>query len=360
MNILNILYTFNPGGVERLAIDISNQLVKMNNNVHLCVISESYKEELLKQVNTDVIQHRLKKLNKNRKLGYLKQLLNIIDRNKIQVIHVHQGSLMSFYLILKVLRPSVRFYFTVHDTYIFSELSSKDRWLSRFICKKLIAISNAVVDNIEKNGVSKRKIVRVYNGVNFEHFPFIERKNISNREVQIVNVARFFPAKKGQDILIKAISILKNKGYSIHLSFAGGEVTESLNSISEMKELSKNLDVYENIDFLGNVSDVPSVLTSADIFCIPSRYEGFGISAVEALGTGLPCVASDIVGLNEVVNSRDLGELFEVGNERDLADKIEYVIKNYYDYNLRQISQNVRSRFSIESMARQLLNIYER
>ena len=55
---------------------------------------------------------------------------------------------------------------------------------------------------------------------------------------------------------------------------------------------------------------------------IPSNYEGFGISAVEAMATGLPCVASNIVGLNEVVDDSRVGKLFEVGNEIDLANKL--------------------------------------
>ncbi|MDD6644493.1 MAG: glycosyltransferase family 4 protein [Oscillospiraceae bacterium] len=359
MNVLNVFYTFNSGGVERLGIDVSNQLAHSGNSAHLCVISDSYSQGLLDQLSDDVHLHLLKKKGKIRKLGYLKQLISIIDSEKIEAMHVHQGVLMSFYLLIKLLRPKLRVYFTVHDTYIFSELPKKDRLLSRVVCKKLIAISDAVVEDILKNGVSKDKIVRIYNGVDFSRFPVQSRNRDKERPVTIANVARFFPNKKGQDILIKATSILKNKGVSVRVIFAGGEVSESIGEMDRMKELAKTLGVSEEITFLGDTKDVPAVLNQADIFCIPSRYEGFGISAVEGMASGLPCVASNIIGLNEVVNSSKLGELFEAGNENDLADKILYVINHIDDYNGEEIAKNVRDRFSIEHMGNELLNTYK-
>lgn len=176
---------------------------------------------------------------------------------------------------------------------------------------------------------------------------------------RIVNVARFFPEKKGQDILIKASAILKRKGIPIQVCFAGGELSESTHYISDMQQYAAELDVADCIVFLGNVTDIPKLLKSADVFCIPSRYEGFGIAAVEAMGMGIPCVASNIAGLNEVVNDETLGLLFEVGNAEALAVKLEYMIAHRAEYRAEEIAANVRSRFSIETMTHQLLSIYQ-
>ncbi len=357
MNILNILYTFYSGGVERLAIDVSNELVREGHSAHVCVISEKYSEELLAQLDKKVEVHLLERQGKNRKLGYLKQLFQIIDNRKIDVIHVHQGTLMNFFLLLKALRPRVKFFFTVHDTFIFSDLSRMNQRISALICKKLVAISNAVVDDICKNGVQKKKIERIYNGVNFSKFDEMaapEQKDF----YRIVNVARFFPEKKGQDILIEASAILKRKGIPVRVCFAGGELSESTHYIPDMKQYAAELDVTDNIEFMGNVNDIPGLLKTADVFCIPSRYEGFGIAAVEAMGMGIPCVASNIVGLNEVLNDSALGLLFDVGNAEDLAEKLEYVITHRAEYDAEKIANNVRSRFSIEAMAQRLVDIY--
>lgn len=106
-------------------------------------------------------------------------------------------------------------------------------------------------------------------------------------------VARFYPQKKGQDVLIKATAILKERGYRIKIIFAGDEPQGVNGEMNRMKELAKAIGVLDNMVFLGNIQDVNKELEQADIFCIPSNYEGFGISAVEAMATGLPCVASD-------------------------------------------------------------------
>lgn len=359
MNIMNIMYTFNSGGVERLAIDVSNQLIKDGHNAFLCIISENYSNDLLDQIDSKVNINLLKRENKNRKIGYIKQLLNIIDYNNIEVMHVHQGLLMSFYLIIKVLRPNLRIYFTVHDTSIFSELSLKNRIISVMICNKIIAISDAVSNDIIRNYVSKNKVVRIYNGVNFNRFSLMDSKIKQDGVITIVNVARFFPKKKGQDILIKAASILKKNGYRIKVVFAGGEISEDPTAIDDMKKLAIDMKVSNEIDFLGNISDVPSILKSADIFCIPSRYEGFGISAVEAMAMGIPCVASDIIGLDEVVNDKCLGELFTMNDEHDLANKLAYVIDNKSKFIASTISKNVNNRFSIQRMTEELLCTYQ-
>ena len=317
MNIINVLYTFNAGGVERLAIDVSNQIVKSGNKAYLCIISEDYSENLLKQLSEEVQLCLLKKEERNRKLAYLKQIITIIDKYEIDVMHVHQGTLMSFFFIVKCLRPKLRIYFTIHDTYIFSDLSKKDKYLSKLICNKFICISDAVVNDVKKYHVLEKKIVRIYNGVNFSRFQLINNEKLNN-VTTIVNVARFFPEKKGQDLLIKAVGILKKRGFNVKVFFAGGEINETAKEIPRMKKLANQLKIEENVCFLGTVENVPELLQSADIFCIPSRYEGFGISAVEAMATGLPCVASNIIGLNEVVNDKKLGELLEAWWNTDL------------------------------------------
>ncbi|WP_288920109.1 glycosyltransferase, partial [uncultured Bifidobacterium sp.] len=96
MNVLNVLYDFWPGGVERLAIDVSNELERQGNNAYLCIISEHYSDNLLQQLDQRVQLIKLVKAAENRKFSYLRQLIRLIDNEKIQVVHVHQGSLMPF------------------------------------------------------------------------------------------------------------------------------------------------------------------------------------------------------------------------------------------------------------------------
>lgn len=76
----------------------------------------------------------------------------------------NQGNLMPFFLLIKTACPDVTFYFTVHDTYIFSsDLNEMDRKIANLICKRIIAISDGVVKDIRSCGIKKEKIKRIYN-----------------------------------------------------------------------------------------------------------------------------------------------------------------------------------------------------
>ncbi|KNY26573.1 glycosyltransferase family 4 protein [Pseudobacteroides cellulosolvens] len=359
MNVLNVLYDLYQGGVEHLAITVSNEMVQQGHNAFFCIISGEYDATLIERLDSRVHLRILKKEKKARKLGYLKQLIAFIKKNHIEVLHVHQGTIMNFYLLVKVFCPNVKIFYTVHDTYIFTDLPRRDQVIAKLICNKIIAISDAVVDNITSTGVERNKIERVYNGVDFTEFRKLNTKVFDKDRIVIVNVARFIPSKKGQDVLIRAASQLKESGYCIQVLFAGGMLNPNDSAMSEMQKLAQELGVSDYVSFLGNVSNIAQLLENVDIFCIPSRYEGFGISAVEAMSVGIPCVASNVVGLNEVVNDEILGRVFEAGNDTELAKQLIYVIEHYDEYVPEAIRDNVLKRFSIQKMVSKLIEIYQ-
>ena len=114
------------------------------------------------------------------------------------------------------------------------------------------------------------------------------------------------------------------------------------------------------IECLGNVSDVPAFLQDIDIFVLPSRYEGFGIALIEALSMGIPCVASKLDGPAEIITDSRLGLLFNAGDPVDLADKIEQVIIHYKDYDPEWISDYTRKHYSLNALSDHHIELYQR
>lgn len=98
-----------------------------------------------------------------------------------------------------------------------------------------------------------------------------------------------------------------------------------------------------------------------DIFVLPSRIEGFGISLVEAMAKGIPVIASRIVGPDEVLQKGKYGQLFDVGDREGLADKIDYTIQNYEKYKSLAVKSvdYIKDNYSIESMCGKLESIYK-
>ena len=70
---------------------------------------------------------------------------------------------------------------------------------------------------------------------------------------------------------------------------------------SEMEQFAKDLNICDSVSFLGECRNVPKLLQSADVFCMPSLYEGVPVSLIEAQAAGLPCVISDTISQEVVV-----------------------------------------------------------
>ncbi len=356
MNILNVIHSLRVGGIEKLLITTSNELSK-NNRVYLCIISGLYSEELLRELNRDVEVIFLEKKNMFRRVNYMRQIRNIIKEKKIEVFHIHQPEMMTYFVPVLALQTKVKKIVTIHDTGKMDRIGSLNRFFLKMVMDSVIAISEAVKEEAISYGISTNKIYRVYNAINLEAFAIIEReKEGTKKQIVIGNVARVLPEKKGQDLLIRALSILQRDGYDVVCRLAGAEVGKG--KIDELKQMACSLSVEDKVFFHGNVDDIPAFLSGIDIFVLPSRYEGFGISLIEAMATGLPCISSDAPGVNEILVDKAFGEKFKTNDANDLAIKIEHVIDHLPDYDSKIIRDYVHRTFSIDRMCFELVNVY--
>ena len=114
------------------------------------------------------------------------------------------------------------------------------------------------------------------------------------------------------------------------------------------------------IKFLGYRTDIPELLQQADIFFLPSLWEGFGLAVVEAMAAGLPLVVSNIQGLGEIVGRHSqAGFLIDPKSEDGIADELSKLLK---DSELRLLmgknAQVQANHFSIEQTLKEHLNLY--
>jgi glycosyltransferase involved in cell wall biosynthesis len=122
---------------------------------------------------------------------------------------------------------------------------------------------------------------------------------------------------KDYETVIRALSLVQE----VHLALVGvGPMLE------EHRKLSQKLGVEQRVHFLGRRSDVPRLMKAADIYVQSSRWEGFGIAALEAMASGLPVVATRVPGLAELVG--EAGLLFEPGDHRQLAGHLNRLLSS--------------------------------
>jgi len=157
---------------------------------------------------------------------------------------------------------------------------------------QIVAISPGVEQELLNWKPGLRGKTRIiFNGVQLFFEKEIRREQ---RELlKVLSVGYLRPAKNYENAL-RAVALLKDLDFEYEIA-GTGECQDSL------LQLSRELDLKDRVHFLGYVEDIPKLLASADIFLMPSQWEGFGLAAVEAMNASLPLVVGDVPGLREIV-----------------------------------------------------------
>lgn len=139
-----------------------------------------------------------------------------------------------------------------------------------------------------------------------------------NKIVRLIVVARFAP-QKDHLLLLNALTHLEPTTYELLLIGDGP-------TRSEVEQTVKALELQANVSFLGTRSDIPELLATSDVFVLPSNWEGFPISILEAMRAGLPVIASDVGGSREAVENGKTGFLVPRGDAAALTAKLAKLV----------------------------------
>jgi glycosyltransferase involved in cell wall biosynthesis len=249
------------------------------------------------------------------------------------------------------------------------ERSTKHRRAYRVLAglfDQVQAVSDRVRSySISADGLRPDRVVTVHNGVDLKEIdaaPPLSRSdealgihNASHIVLNVGNVRRV----KGTDVMIRTVAIVREKFPNVLFLLVGG-VHERV-FFAEVQRLITDLRVTDNVQFLGQRLDVPSILKICDIFYQSSRSEGLPNAVLEAMASGLPCVATDVGGTNEIICNDENGFLVE--SERpDLAAKA--IIHLLGDQNRARIvgaaaRRTIEQRFSAQAMVNRMVDHYD-
>lgn len=215
----------------------------------------------------------------------------------------------------------------------------------------LICISKAVMEKFKDN-VSPLKLFFIYNGVGKENIYQRKNYNLDKKKKLVCLQSGMILKNKGQDITVKAIDKLINKGYNIELLLAGRGRIEDLGIDSDKKWLK----------CLGQVNNLKELRKKVDIEIISSKKEAFGRVTVEAMMSGLAVIGTNSGGTVELIDNNKNGLLFEQDNALDLADKIEYLYNNRNE--IKRLGKKAYSyskdKFLIDRCAKEIYSLYNK
>lgn len=168
---------------------------------------------------------------------------------------------------------------------------------------------------IERYAIPVEKISVIHCAVDTGKFHF---ENLPKKPNCILYVGRI-AKRKGIDFLIRSMALVVRTIPDAQL-LVGGKGSH----LEKMKSLVRQLGLERNVTFLGFVPDdrLNTLYNQARCVVVPSIFEGFGITVIEALAAGTRVVGTDVDGIREILKSGDYGRLVPYGNQRALADAI--------------------------------------
>ena len=188
-----------------------------------------------------------------------------------------------------------------------------------------MAVSNSLRDNLlARTSLNAKKMQVIHNGVDTARFT-PAKKNLLRGELGlspesfiVCSLGNIRPTK-GYEYLIEAAGQVVREAPHVHFAIAGQGKGKLFARLQEMRR-QRNLE--ENVHFLGFREDAVEILSSSDLFLLPSTSEGFSISTIEAMACGLPVVATRSGGPEEIITSGVDGLLIPAASSSSIAQTV--------------------------------------
>ncbi len=290
------------------------------------------------------------------------RLIFFIKRNKIDIIHAHGKGAGIYARLAKVFTTNTYLVYTLHGLHIANYTKSMKSFyifLERILGKLTNLFIN--VSNGEKKVCVDSKLfnasksIVIYNAIENDENNYPAKDDLRTKlnlpvdRFLIISVIRFNPQKNITAILEIAQKLSDDNNF-MFLIIGDGEEKLSIG-----KKISENK--IDNVKLLGYQKNVSEYLLATDLYLSTSLWEGLPYSLIEATRAGIPIVASDVVGNNEVVFDKHNGYLFRV----DDIDSAAHMLRELRDSNktLETFGQNSKKVFKEYFMLNRMINKLE-
>jgi len=346
MKIVHLIWSLKVGGSETMLIDIANEQVS-SAHVVLVVGNGVIDDSVLQALNAKIDTRLVQRPPASRNPWHIMKLIYVLREIGPDIIHVHQNSFATLAPFLSA--PMV---LTIHDV---NEHPQSVKKYAGIYC-----VSEAVRDDLLRKWPTCLPTV-IQNGICFSSIP--TKASFGRLPFRLVQVSRLYHGKKGQDILLRAVQ---------HLIGSIGEGQVVIDFIGEgasreyLYGLAEELGIGKWCRFLGQLprSVIYNLLHTYDLLVQPSRYEGFGLTVVEAMAAHVPVLVSDIDGPMEIIDHGNYGYSFRTGDYLDCSEKITRIIKDsgceVFAMQRQRAADYAKRRFDVATTAKRYLDEYEK
>jgi len=299
------------------------------------------------------------------RIAYYIQFISFFKQNKYDVVHIHSnGAMWGMSLCAWIAgKRSVYTYHNVFPTHCYSypyhvllRLSAKHIFKCRFQ-----TISDSVYEHELK--LYHNETTKIYNWYgNKRFYPATENEKIQVREelgissnlFALISIGGCSPIKRHSEIINALPVIIKYIPNILYLHLGTGE------SEQDEIELAEKLSVSNHIRFCGNQQNVRRYLIAADIYIMPSRFEGISITTIEAMACKIPTMLYDVPGLRDFNKSGENCILIPEDYQLLAKEVISmYTKQRNLDKMIRCAMNYVNSNYSMQKNVDSIFNLYQ-
>lgn len=353
MKVIQIMPEFGLAGAEIMCENLSYELMRQGDDVMIISLYEYH----------SAITERLEKkgikvfyLDKKPGLDFsmIGKMIKIFKSEKPDVIHTHRY-VMQYAIPAAIIVGVKHRVHTVHNV-AQKENTNVARKANNLFYKFAHVIPVALSEEVQKTIVEEyhidsKNIPIILNGIDLSKC-IVKTNYEVNDYFNILHIGRF-SEQKNHVGLIEAFSIFVKEHPNTILSLIGdGEKKE------EIQQLVREKGISDKVKFLGIKSNVYSYLNKADVFILPSIYEGVPMTLIEAMGTGLPIIATAVGGVPDMLRNDEEGLIVNC-NVKEIADAMDslYIDKKIREYLGKKALKRSKI-FSAENMANEYKKTY--
>lgn len=356
MKIMQIIPYFCFGGAETMCENLCYSLTNMGYSV-VAVCLYDRPTPISQRMEQRGIPLRFLDKKPGMDLSMIPKLAALMRQEKPDVVHTHLN-------VIKYAAPAARLAGVkqcVHTVHNVAEQEAENRvekisnrFFFRWGWALPVALSPLVRDTILSfYRLPPERVDMVCNGVNLSRCRPKLDYTLSDPP-KLVHIGRF-NEQKNHFVLLDAFARIHQQVPACRLQLIGEGDLER-----PVRDYARQLGLMDSVDFLGSQPDVGAWLYGADVFVLPSKYEGMPMTLIEAMGTGLPVVASAVGGVPDMIADGQSGLLVEP----EASAVSEAVLRLLKDQSLRQklgsSALEQSGRFGAEHMARLYATVYNK
>lgn len=295
-----------------------------------------------------------------------KKIKKLIHSEKYDVVHTHTPVASACVRLACRKLKAVKVVYTAHGFHFF-EGAPIINWLTYYLVERWLSRYTDLIITINKEDFLRAKTsfkakkveyipgvgldTNKYSSVNFNKQEKINELSIPTDGFIILSVGEL-NSNKNHAIILKAIAKLNNP--NIYYIVCGKGALENY-----LRDLANNLGISKQLKLLGYRTDIDEICNIADVFAFPSKREGLGLAALEAMASGLPLITSNVHGIVDYSIDGKTGYICNPNDIEGFSKAIAKLVKDPEE-SLRMRNENLKSvkKFDLNNVLKNLERIY--